>query len=62
MKRVRILLADDHTMICAGFRKLLQPEFEVVGAVSYGRSLLTAADELKPDLVLVDVGMPLLNG
>ena len=62
MRRVRILLADDHTMICAGFRKLLEPEFEVVGTVSDGRSLLTAAEELKPDLALVDVGMPLLNG
>jgi len=59
MRRVRILLADDHTMICAGFRKLLEPEFEVVGTVSDGRSLLTAAEELKPDLALVDVGMPL---
>jgi DNA-binding NarL/FixJ family response regulator len=49
-------------MICAGFRKLLEPEFEVVGTVGDGRSLLTAAEELKPDLVLVDVGMPLLNG
>jgi DNA-binding NarL/FixJ family response regulator len=62
MRRIRILLADDHTMICAGFRKLLEPEFEVVGAVGDGRSLLTAAEELKPDLVLVDVAMPLLNG
>ena len=62
MRRTRILLADDHAMICAGFQKLLEPEFEVVGTVSDGRSLLTAAEELKPDLVLVDVGMPLLNG
>ena len=62
MRRIRILLADDHTMICAGFRKLLEPEYEVVGAVGDGRALLKAAEELKPDLVLVDVGMPLLNG
>jgi DNA-binding NarL/FixJ family response regulator len=62
MKRTRILLADDHTMICAGLQKLLEPEFEVVGTVGDGRSLLKAAEELKPDLVLVDVGMPLLNG
>jgi DNA-binding NarL/FixJ family response regulator len=62
MKRIRILLADDHTMICDGFRKLLEPEYEVVGSVGDGRALLTAAEELKPDLVLVDVGMPLLNG
>jgi DNA-binding NarL/FixJ family response regulator len=62
MKRTRILLADDHAMICAGFRKLLEPEFEVVGSVGDGRELLKAAAELKPDLVLVDIGMPLLNG
>jgi DNA-binding NarL/FixJ family response regulator len=62
MKRTRILLADDHTMICAGFKKLLEPEFEVVGSVGDGRELLKAAPELKPDLVLVDVGMPVLNG
>lgn len=62
MTRIRILLADDHTMICAGFRKLLEPEYEVVGAVGDGRALLKAAEELKPDVVLVDVGMPLLNG
>jgi len=58
----RILLADDHTMICDGFRKLPQPEYEVVGAIGDGRALLEAAEELKPDLVLADIGMPLLNG
>jgi len=62
LKKVRILLADDHAMICAGFQKLLEPEYEVVGTVGDGRALLKAADELKPDLVLVDIGMPLLNG
>ncbi|HEX8892932.1 MAG TPA: response regulator transcription factor, partial [Terriglobales bacterium] len=61
MKR-RILLADDHTLVSDGFRKLLEPEFEVVGTVGDGRALLKAAEELKPDLVLVDIGMPLLNG
>jgi len=62
MRRARILLADDHAMICAGFQKLLEPEFEVVGTVGDGRSLLTSAEELNPELVLVDVGMPLLDG
>lgn len=62
MKRIRLLLADDHTLVSDGFRKLLEPEFEVVGTVEDGRALLRAAEELKPDLVLVDVGMPLLNG
>jgi DNA-binding NarL/FixJ family response regulator len=62
MKRTRILLADDHTMICAGFQKLLEPEYEVVGCVGDGHALLKAAVKLRPDVVLVDVGMPLLNG
>jgi len=62
VKKIAILLADDHTMICDGFRKLLQPEYEVVGAIGDGRALLEAAEELKPDLVLADIGMPLLNG
>lgn len=62
MRKTRILLADDHTMICAAFRKLLEPEYEVVGSVGDGRALLNAALDLKPDVVLVDVGMPLLNG
>ena len=62
MKRVRILLADDHGLICAGLRKMLEPEYEVVGSVGDGRALLKAAVDKKPDVVLVDVGMPLLNG
>ena len=49
-------------MVSYGFRKLLEPGFEVVGTVGDGRALLKAAEELKPDLVLVDVGMPPLNG
>ena len=62
MKRARILLADDHAMVCAGLQKLLEPEYEVVGTVGDGRALLKAVADLKPDVVLVDVGMPLLNG
>jgi DNA-binding NarL/FixJ family response regulator len=62
MKRTRVLLADDHTMICAGFQRLLEPEYEVVGCVGDGRALLKAAGELKPDVVLLDIAMPLLNG
>jgi DNA-binding NarL/FixJ family response regulator len=62
MGRVRILLADDHPMICAGFQKLLEPQYDVVGSVGDGRTLLKAAAELKPDVVLLDIGMPLLNG
>ncbi|WP_035358133.1 response regulator [Edaphobacter aggregans] len=62
MKRVRILLADDHTMFCAGLQELLEPDYEVIGSVGDGRALLNVASDLKPDLVLVDLGMPLLNG
>jgi DNA-binding NarL/FixJ family response regulator len=62
MTRPRILLADDHTLMADALRCLLQAEFDVVGTVADGRALLDAASELKPDLVVVDIGMPLLNG
>jgi len=62
MKRARILLADDHVLIAQALQHLLQAEFEVVGTVSDGRALLKAANELEPDVVVVDIGMPLLNG
>jgi len=56
------MLADDHTILLEAFRKLLEPLFEIVGMVSDGRALLDAAPNLKPDVIVVDVGMPLLNG
>jgi DNA-binding NarL/FixJ family response regulator len=62
MGRTRILLADDHTIVCAGLAKLLEPHYEIIGIVEDGRALLKAAGELKPDVVLLDIGMPLLNG
>lgn len=62
MKRVRILLADDHTLFCSLLRDLLEPEYEVVGSVRDGRELLEAAASLSPDVVLADIGMPSLNG
>ena len=62
MARVRILLADDHTLFCNLLRDLLEPVYEVVGSVSDGRELLKAAGTLDPDVVLVDIGMPWLNG
>ena len=62
MARIRILLADDHTLFCNLLRDLLEPEYEVVGSVSDGRELLKTADSLQPDVVLVDIGMPSLNG
>jgi DNA-binding NarL/FixJ family response regulator len=62
MKRPRVLLGDDHTLVLDGLRKILDPECEVVGAVEDGRSLLAAAARLKPDIILLDISMPLLNG
>src|ERR1700743_3653857 len=62
MKRTTILLADDHTMFSAGLQKLLEPEFEVIGCVQDGRALIKTAVEMKPDVILVDAGMHLLNG
>jgi DNA-binding NarL/FixJ family response regulator len=58
----RIFLADDHTLLVDAFRRLLEPEFEVVGSASDGRALLALAPKLYPDLVIIDLGLPLLNG
>lgn len=60
--RTRILLADDHTMLLEAFQRLLSPECLVVGTVADGRALLEAAPRLKPDVIVVDVSMPFLNG
>ena len=62
MGRPRILLADDHTLVVEGFRKLLETQFEIIGVVPDGRALLTAALQQKPDVIILDIGMPLLNG
>jgi DNA-binding NarL/FixJ family response regulator len=62
MDRPRILIADDHTLVAEAFRELLEPEYHVIKLVTDGRSLLTAAKELTPDVVLLDLNMPLLNG
>ena len=62
MSRARILLADDHAMLLDAFKALLDPEFEVVGTVTDGRALLAECSRLHPDVVLVDIAMPLLNG
>ena len=62
MSRTRVLLADDHTLITAALRKLLEAEFEVVGSVEDGRALLNAAIDLRADVVVLDIGLPLLNG
>jgi len=62
MKRARILLADDHTLTLKGIRAVLEPHHEIVGTVTDGRALLAAALRLHPDLIVLDITMPLLNG
>jgi DNA-binding NarL/FixJ family response regulator len=62
MTRPRVLLADDHRVVAEGLRSLLDPYFDVVGIVSDGRELLAAAKELDPDVVVLDISMPSLNG
>jgi DNA-binding NarL/FixJ family response regulator len=62
MKRPRVLLADDHRLLREAFARLLEPNCDVVGAVADGRALLAAAAELRPDVVVLDIAMPLLNG
>ena len=62
MKKPRVLMADDHSLILAGLRKLVETECEVVGTVEDGRALVEAAQKLRPDLILLDISMPHLNG
>jgi DNA-binding NarL/FixJ family response regulator len=58
----RVLVADDHTLIAEAFQKLLEPAYTVVGTVSDGRALLASARDLRPDVIVLDIAMPLLNG
>jgi DNA-binding NarL/FixJ family response regulator len=62
MSRFRVLLADDHTMFLDALTKLLEPQFDVVGTAEDGRVLIRKAAELLPDVAVVDICMPLLNG
>lgn len=62
MRRPRVLLADDHRIVAEGLRSLIEPEFELVGIVEDGRALLDAAEKLRPDVIVADISMPLMNG
>ena len=62
MSRARVLLADDNEEILETVTQLLAPRFDVVGAVTNGESLLQAAHSLRPDVIVVDISMPVING
>ena len=62
MRRTRLLLADDHRIIMEGLKSLLEPEFELVGMVEDGRTLIEAAGLLNPDVIVADISMPGING
>jgi DNA-binding NarL/FixJ family response regulator len=60
--RSRILIADDHTLVAEACKSVIEPEFEVVAIVNDGRALIESALELKPEVVILDIAMPTLNG
>src|SRR5262245_7031303 len=60
--RPRILIADDHTLVADLCKKLLEKEFDVVGTVCDGRALVRMAEDVKPDVIVIDIAMPILNG
>lgn len=62
MSRKSVLIADDHPLVIEGITSLLRTEFEVLGSVSNGRDLISAAGYLRPNLITLDIGMPELNG
>ena len=62
MRKPRVLLADDHALLLDAFTRILEPEYEVVGRAPDGRSVVAAARQLQPELVLLDISMPGVNG
>lgn len=62
MPKIKVLIADDHRIVAEGLRSLLEPTFELVAIVENGRELIAAAKKFKPEVIIVDISMPLLNG
>src|SRR5215470_8300672 len=62
MIRPKVLIADDHVIFSQGLQSLLQDEFDIVGSVTNGRDLVDAARNLSPEVIVVDISMPVLNG
>ena len=62
MRLIKVLLADDHAIVREGIRRILEPQYEIVGEVEDGRALLEAAGRLRPNVIVADVAMPNLNG
>jgi DNA-binding NarL/FixJ family response regulator len=62
MRKSRVLIADDHIIFAEGLKRLLKEDFDIVGVVADGRQLVAAAEKLRPDVIVVDISMPMLNG
>lgn len=62
MSKIKVLLAEDHTVVAEGIQSLLKDSFELAGVVHDGRALLEATETLRPDVIVTDISMPLLNG
>ena len=62
MSKARLVIADDHSIVLEAYRQLLEPEYEIVGTASNGKELLEIAPKLSPNVILLDISMPMLNG
>ena len=58
IRKTRLLIADDHTLVLEGLKRILEADFDLVGMAENGRDVLRKAEELKPDVVLMDISMP----